>query len=76
MSTTTTITLLPTRYATDIMSNRPHRCPGCRQMAYWWKNRNGKTRCISCAEEGDGQPTQAWYADEAHDRAYRSTHGE
>ena len=47
--TTAHITIHSTPHATDLMSDTAHECPGCRRMAYWWTNREGRTTCVSCA---------------------------
>lgn len=72
---TDTITIHPTRHATDIMSNVPKRCPGCQRTTNWFRNLNGRSRCIACAQQQE-QPTQEWYRDEEADRQYRHAHGE
>lgn len=48
----TTIELLPTKTATDIISDHPVECPQCQRAAYWFRNQEGRTCCIQCAKEG------------------------
>lgn len=47
----TTIELLPTKTATDIISDHPVECPQCQRSAYWFRNQEGRTCCIHCAKD-------------------------
>lgn len=40
---------------TDIITDEPHRCPSCYTATFWFRNINGKTRCLECSE-GLGDP--------------------
>lgn len=47
------ITMTLGRHSADVMSATAHLCPRCQQMAWWWRNQNGETVCVGCAEEAE-----------------------
>ena len=43
--------LLLTNKGGDFLSDKPRICPCCHRSTYWLRNENGKTACVSCADE-------------------------
>ncbi len=37
-----------TSNATDYIAALPHACPHCGRMTTWFRNEDGRTRCINC----------------------------
>jgi hypothetical protein len=52
--TTPFITISPIRHGMDIMADTAKVCPCCQRLAWWWRNRDGRTTCIDCAKEEPG----------------------
>ena len=42
------LTLLPTKQSTDILLSLMRECRDCHRMTYWFRNHEGRTRCIAC----------------------------
>jgi hypothetical protein len=43
--------LFVTQMGGDFLSHEPKVCTCCQRMAHWFRNENGVTTCISCADE-------------------------
>ena len=43
--------LLLTSKGGDFLSDRPKVCPSCKEESYWFRNENGTSACISCADK-------------------------
>lgn len=47
-------TLIMTRNATDIIMRIPMPCPLCGRVTQWYRNHEGRTRCINCTPTPEG----------------------
>ena len=35
----------------DFLSDKPRKCPCCKEESYWFRNENGTSACITCADK-------------------------